>query len=153
MTVEKETQLEAWLEENMPDPGGGNPNYVETITGTVANPWGEYVFSELKTMMMIDAVTVYIVDDLLPSERIYLEPSADGISGFTGSCHISPQSNLVIVDREIEYIGYNNSGECVALLTITGTLSQYGMTVEDYTAESAEASCTLTIIHHPLPEN
>lgn len=38
MAVEKETQLEVWLEENMAEPGGGNPNYVETITGTLANP-------------------------------------------------------------------------------------------------------------------
>lgn len=153
MAVEKETQLEVWLEENMPEPGGGNPNYVETITGTLENPWGTHTFSDIKAALSSNNITAYIVDDLLPNERIYLEASADGVSGFTGSFHISTQSSVVIVDREIEYVAYDNNGACIAIFSILGTTSQYAMTVDDYTADASGAACTLYLIHHPLPEN
>lgn len=134
---------------------GSNPNSVETIRGTMANPWGTHMgthtFSDIKAALTSNAITAYIVDDLLPSERIYLEASADGVSGFTGSIHISTQSSVVIVDREIEYVAYDSNGACVALYSILGTTSQFGMTVDDYTEDAANAACTLTIIHHPLP--
>ena len=131
--------------------GGGNPNYVETITGTIANPWGSHAFGDIKAALTSNAITAYIVDDLLHGARIYLEASADDLSGFTGSFHISTQSSVVIVDREIEYVAYDNNGACIALFGILGTTSQNAMTLDDYTEDAAGAACTLVIIHHPLP--
>lgn len=131
--------------------GGGNPNYVETITGTIGNPWGAHTFSDIKAALASNEITAYIVDDLLPGERIYLEASADGVSGFTGSFHISTQSSVIIVDREIEYVAYDSNGACVAFFSVMGTTSQNAMTVDDYTEDAADATCTLYLIHHPLP--
>lgn len=126
---------------------GGNPNYVETIEGTLENPWGEANPLELQQSVLardasvemdIDATAVGMGHFYLTMEQ-FLNPSA-GI-GFTGVIRAG-----MAVERWTAFlVGYTRNGVFQdALLLQEGSvtaMSQY----------ASVAPTTLTIIHHPMP--
>lgn len=148
MAVEKETQFEAWLEENMPEPGD-NPNYVETITGTLANPFGDYNIANLAVWANVDnTVNMYMVADagaigLLAYPLSWLKPLNDTDLGklFFGASYLPQSGNNLVAE-----VQYTSDGLSRARIMMASTITD----MEPY-AESI--TTTLTIIHHPLPEN
>ena len=120
-----------------------NPNSVETITGTLANPWGEKtpvnLFSGAKsgdlTMLMdvdataIGGATFHVV--------FYPFGTTNGFGLFVASSQLS---NSVGVFAE-----YADSG----VMEVA-----YGLqngSILDYSPYASTISTTLTIIYHPLP--
>lgn len=139
MAVEKETQLEAWLEENMPEPSGGNPNYVETIEGTLANPWGDR-FSDIYNEYNANNVTIVIVYD-----RYTLFPTKTSTTlDFYGATSMDALSTKAVrVSYRISNGVLRSAKKLEASATPAYTLTDI----------SSDSTCSLRIIHHPLPEN
>lgn len=141
MAVEKETQFEAWLDENMQ---GGNPNYIETIEGTLENPMPGGGWSAL-------------CDDILAGNA-----TVNGMlnmGGTNAAFNIVPSGDTVVVYGVASSIRDSLSSSTAAtfnwdsdgIIMVANSL-QNGQVV-DLLAMASYIQTTLTIIHHPLPEN
>ena len=125
--------------------GSGNPNYVETITGTLANPWGEKSYSELVDgIVNLDASVTLIVDATSIGYDEYLLSVARGEAIMAGQLPLMS-------------CGYSDGdwSAVYAFFTSNGTLYQAmalsnGQTL-DMTQYAALLPTTLEIVHHPLP--
>ena len=131
--------------------GGGNPNSMQLITGTLANPWGDFDISNLITAGYFDFYnwTVHITFRFM------------GVNAFINSYEYD--GNLV---GQTGFLNYYSNGAivgCVAWNVDTGdcVICKFGETAEeDPTAfgvtdliNFAPNIVTNTyIIHHPLPE-
>lgn len=147
MAVEKETQLEVWLEENMPE-SGQNPNYVEVIT------------EKLDTLFAsTDEITELINAIDSKSATAILDTAANAALGLPAS----HQASTTFGGEQLAFCGaiiYPSLSESRATdirYTIYGNFS-YAMAimsgnVVDITTYAHMIDATLTIIHHPLPEN
>lgn len=124
--------------------GGGNPNYVETIKGTMANPWGEADYVQLVSDVASNNATVYIsVPSMSLSFDAYLVVDADNtfiVSGADFSV-VGDVPSLKLAARA----SYTSVGALSRLL-----MWQNGTTV-DVTDQLSGAETDLTIIHHPMP--
>lgn len=118
--------------------GGGNPNYVETIEGTLAEPWGGYAFSDIRRGIANDTITAYITTS--DSHRWYIP------SGKSTGNNMWFRFNTAYAD----VIDYNvlsvSSAGAIAAVHYEYRDGNYSETTIDSTTP-----CTLTIIHHPLP--
>lgn len=142
MAVEKETQLEAWLEENMPEPSGGNPNYVETIEGTLANPWGEKNPSTLYDAMEQGDITLSLSINV-PGIDLTLPCVIVGDKLTFPVASNQPTSFLAGV---VEYDNFDVSEKVYQIV-------KDDLTTMDITAGfPLQTPVILTIINHPLPE-
>ena len=118
--------------------GGGNPNYVETIVGTLANPWGSYAFSDIRRNIANNAITAYITTS---DSRKWFIPSGK-----------STGNNLWVRFNG----GFSNTidYDCISI-TSSGTTTSvhYEYSDGNYTETTIDPTtpCMLTIIHHPLP--
>lgn len=139
--IEKMDELIVDIEE------GGNPNYVETIEGTLANPWGNIDPSELQQSVLARNASVEMDIDAteLGFGHIYLTMeqflnTSLGI-GFTGVLNtgIFPERWTALI------VGYTLNGLFQeALLLQAESVTAMGQ-------QASAAPTTLTIIHHPLP--
>ena len=129
--------------------GGGNPNYVETITGTLANPFGSYTPAEIRQMLASQSASVTLTIPNLEDEE-------------TGESY----TNVVALLRA--YGTNNMSADAIPTMDATDfaalklrwnvSTSSYnaklGMLFTgeyNYTDVDLTTPCTLTVIHHPLP--
>lgn len=139
MAVEKETQLEVWLEENMPEPGGGNPNYVETIEGTLSNPWGLYSFDDIFNGIVNSEITVAMSVQGL-TQGLYLPLFISGDESITTQACSYSAGGVPTSAAIVEWYGGDLDTHTIWLDGEVQTLPVFLVT-------------TLKIIHHPLPEN
>lgn len=146
------THEDEWLEAiSEGGGGGGNPNYIETIEGTLANPWGSYNFrSDIMSKLTSREITCYIsiigndgtVKDLRPgistsiATRYWSDSSSANASVAFG--YVLTYKANGVFDHAIYYALQRNPD--------TGD----NITTEDIPSDT---SCTLTIIHHPMPES
>lgn len=126
---------------------GGNPNYVETIEGTLANPWGSVDPSALRQSVLSgDASAMLDIDatvlgfgrakiQMSPFNKAYIH--FYGVSGASSSVE---QWQVLSLDYELNGIFE------VAWLLQKGTVTD----MSDY---ATKLSTVLTIIHHPLPDS
>ncbi len=144
MAVEKETQLEAWLEENMPNPVT-NPNYVETIVGTLRFPFDLYSISEIRTMLESDDYTLKISFPIYGNVEINL--SIDPI-----------EDNIVISwfddvrDEELLMYRAYFSVNTINIFQYQIKASDYYGSIDDISNDQSmlNIQTSLKIIHHPL---
>lgn len=126
----------------------GNPNYVETIAGTVAAPWGEYTASELFSAAQSGDLTMYITADVVYTDggtaatatMMFFPISGAPTFGFT-----KPGSGLNTI--YFARIGYGNTGKMSK--AVAGNINTLNETQELLQIPSDTAT-TLTIIHHPM---
>lgn len=117
-----------------------NPNYVETISGTLGNPWGSYAFSDIRRGITNDDITAYITTS--DSRRWYV-PSGKTVGNNLWVRFNNPSSGVV---------DYN----AISILSTGATDSvHYEYHDGNYTETTIDPTtpCTLTIIHHPLPDS
>lgn len=128
--------------------GGGNPNRVQTVTGTLAQPFGDYDLYE----SLLDAITngnasaqlEFVFNDV--PQKLPIVPNV-GTSGLTGSAtQIYEQAYgasrvLWTPDQD----GYG-----IAFAYMVGT--ETGNQIVDISSMAPGISSTLTIIWHPLPD-
>ena len=116
----------------------GNPNYVETITGTVANPWGEYAFADLLTAHRNHDLSMYLTSDDLPYT---ITPVGRAAMKRRFVCVNTATASVVTLAA----IDYTSTGGFSA-----GRVYTYvGGTMQITDIDPTQA-CTLTIIHHPM---
>ena len=114
---------------------GGNPNSVETIDGTLANPWGDVDFSDLRRELGRKEATL-----ILSSGGSGMNGSVQGLGIIFGSCYFtgaSAQSPAVAAS-----IFYDETSALDYAKLLSGS---------SYVDLPSATPCTLTIIYHPLP--
>ena len=124
--------------------GGSNPNYVETITGTLANPFGSYTMAEIQQMISTKSASFFIT---FTDEHGHEQTLAG-----TGAVEPGEYSELYF---SVVYVtGTSTSYSAYAIVydavenSMLYAIELIGRTRTDL---SSSTSCTLTIIHHPLP--
>lgn len=130
-----------------PGEDGENPNYVETITGTLANPFGDYTSSQLAYMANVEnSINMFlVVDGSVLGMGVYplsmLKPLNSGDNGilFFGASYLPDNAEHYIV-ADVEY----RSGLTRARMMVGGT------TVTDVMSYASYITTTLNIIHHPI---
>ena len=127
--------------------GGGNPNYVETIEGTLANPWGDLDYSSLVEELVNNNVNIEmdITTSGFPTIRVLLDFDMAGEEQYilVGSyIAYEPDNGISGVD-----LRYDSAGVISAIFIIVDDV------VSDRTTQAEYFDTTLTVIHHPLPEN
>ncbi len=120
--------------------GGGNPNYVETIEGTLANPWGKVDYGLLLIDIASNNATAIITVPALSFFSSYLNVSSNHLIANGARFNIGEPSLL-----SAGLASYGGDGTLNSLL-----MWQNGTTV-DVTSTMSGYETTLTIIHHPLP--
>lgn len=131
----------------------GNPNWVETIEGTLTNPWGEYEWEGIKTLVNSGNATIKLT---IPSQST--KPL-----GMTGEYRNSGMLGNTIVFSSLTVRTYYDEDEEDTLAVPTGLLVRYSRGTIDpvntcvmddgyVTYLPASTATTLTIIHHPLPD-
>lgn len=121
---------------------GGNPNTVETITGTVADPWGGR-FAEIKAGIATDnmTVTLQVGGDTYPLWQ--------GDLGIYGAMWLPDFIDNFTVDAiNADVIAYDNNGVYKAFASYYA-----GGAWNNTTTSKAATETTLTIINHPMPDN
>lgn len=128
--------------------GGGNPNYVETITGTLANPWGDKEYAGLIADIDSNAVTAIMVATVpggggtsLPFSLVTIDSSIRGSGAFYNYTNLDGPSL-----NEAFAVTWDDDG------TLHYAVITQGGADTDITAYASLATTTLTIIHHPLPD-
>ena len=121
-----------------------NPNYVETINGTAANPWGSVDVTSLYNAVSSKDATVLLtatIGEATATIPLIAEPE---FSQFRGSYTDDTEAGVVT------YLdSYANDGTLVAFArTITNLDSGR---IDNLTNLAASVQTTLSIIHHPLP--
>lgn len=125
------------------DEGGGNPNRVETITGTAADPWGDVDPSTLHEKMRNGDASVSVSFD------------STAIGGSTYYQNLFAAPDYFTIEGAVP--GDGSSTECYAVDWNTdGTVlsaAQYTTgTYVDISAYLALITTVFTIIWHPLPD-
>ena len=132
-----------------------NPNYVETISGTLGNPWGGK-FAAIRNEVEAGDATAYIT---YSDTKAYA--SIETISGLSAIKQVAfsgldPVSNVDEWGFEFVRFLYDYSDGSV----VSEQTDPYMWAGESTASNrwggsdlSSSASCTLTIIHHPLPSN
>jgi hypothetical protein len=129
--------------------GGGNPNRVQTVTGTLAQPFGDYDLYE----SLLDAITnenasaqLEFVFNNTP-QRLPLLPNV-GSPGLIGS---TAQISEVAYAAAHAHWSDPVQGEYrLVFAKMVGTAT--GGQIVDISAMAPSISSALTIIWHPLPE-
>ena len=119
--------------------GGENANKVETVTGTVADMFGDVDVATLKSALESKGASVYLTADA----------SALGMSTIIGDLRygLVAEGATVTSDSVLAY---------TAIWNVDGTLSSFYMTTDgttftDISPYASLITTTLTIVWHPLP--
>ena len=121
---------------------GGNPNYVETIEGTLENPWGNYTLNNIWEMLSSNEATMYIQYIGIFNGYAYGYAIPNGTIGWTdGSVLFSAACGTGFLTY-----AYSFSYSSNATYLYIKKASSSGWDTVDGTG-----ACTLTIIHHPMP--
>lgn len=128
--------------------GGGNPNRVQTITGTLADPWGDLDYQELFDALSNNNASCRLVADLtalgMPNIEtlLYANENEDAPSAYS--------SGAVIGSSEIY--------ECYQAIWhyVDGDLVRFGAVLsgvyQNLLSYASAIPTTITIIWHPLPD-
>lgn len=129
--------------------GGGNPNYVETIEGTLFSPFGNYTRDDLLSGIDAGEITAILTVSLggkeyvMPGQRNAKALSFSRLvradSGTGGSAYLA----AVSITYDPHGFNTNTSSYCNS----SGSWTIIGREA------AKEISCTLTIIHHPMPDS
>lgn len=147
--------IDTTLYNSVPINVDGNPNYVETISGTLGNPWGGR-FAAIRDAVEAGDATAYIN---LESTKAYA--SIENISGLSAIKQVAfsgldPTSNVsewgftfarFIYDYTDGSVATEQSDSYLYKGENTSTGRWGGADMQP------SAPCTLTIIHHPLPDS
>ena len=128
--------------------GGGAENYKETLTGTLASPWGltdyEMAFAEYLEGVQSGDISLFVEFDA---------SALGGTHGFNGIVSISGRNVLfcngasITSSSQLAYDArWDVSGLAYAYMLINGV-------VTDIVEYASSIPTTLTVFHHPMPTN
>ena len=128
-----------------------SPNHVETISGTLSNPWGENTPLDLFAVARNGSLTMYIETSVTYSASVAAETATMmffPISGLPTFGFTKPGISAATI--YFARCAYNNSGSLGR--AVAGNINTSSKSQELITL-SGDTPCTLTIIHHPLPDS
>ena len=146
VTINARTRLQKYLSQLTS--GGGNPNSMEIIEGTLANPWGD----------VIPRILLAQIGNLSASAFMVIDATAIGISYPVNvqASFASASSNLFWFASVGDISDSGNTNAVCVHYTSEGRLNYIYALVSgqyvDLTQYESLLPTTLTIIHHPLPE-
>ena len=126
----------------------GNPNYVETISGTLANPWGEYAASELFSAARSGDLTMYISASVAYSEGEAASTATlmfFPISGLPTFGFTKPGASAAVL--RFARVGYSTDGALG--IAVSGNINVNNET-QELLQIPGDTATTLAIIHHPM---
>lgn len=130
--------------------GGGNPNRVQTVTGTLAQPFGDYnlyaSLLEAVTNGNASAQLEFVFNDV--PQRLPIVPNV-GDAGLVGSMASIDEAVYTAADVFWRTAGQGSEYRLV-FARMVGTAT--GNQIVDISSMAPGISSTLTIIWHPLPE-
>jgi len=129
--------------------GGGNPNTVQTVTGTVASMWGDIDLDALLTALLNMEATVYA----------YLNASAIGMGEFRFMIYPFKDGSyggMYVTASDITPNGSSASVKAYSIFwELDGSLTYYDYVdngaYTDATAYASYITTELTVVWHPLP--
>lgn len=142
ITENARNRFQYWLKQI--EVGGGNPNYVETIQGTLANPWGSISPATLKEELTFFNASAELIIDAraLVQDSVYLQAS-----------YRSPQDILwfysvgTISETNTSAVGVTYEATGAFMNAMALNAGQF-MNISPY---ASSLPTVLRIIHHPLP--
>lgn len=143
-----------------------NPNYVETITGTLDNPFGTMTTTEIQSLidsLMANEVTLVLdFTATFLGKVYYIRTAATQAVNNSGSV-LSRIAFDVFKTASSGWFGFYiayrvNQGRLVAQTSVyfaeADDETLYGsVSLEDFLNDATVSATTMTIIHHPLPSN
>jgi len=147
---EPKTRLEqywAGILDKIDGGGGGNPNYVETIEGTLANPWGGVDTLALHQSVRSGDATVKLGFD---ATELGFGPVEVLMSPFVPDAIVF--SGVMLTGTNVQSwvaltINYELDGTLAIILVLRNG------TVTNMSQYATNLSTVLTVIHHPLPDS
>lgn len=125
--------------------GGGNPNRVETITGTLNDPWGDVDCEELSEALQSNNATAIIEADA----------TALGFGTIIQPVQKTAETNFFSNGANIDELTSSVLANALAWRETTGNITRFaiyaGGTFTDALAYASLVPTTMTIIWHPLP--
>lgn len=122
--------------------GGGNPNRVETVTGTLANPFGDLDFEGLAAGLTQNSVTIYLT---AMGSTMYGQKQGSTILFGT-----------VLFAAAVDQTPYIGGSVTYAYNSQTGVAIDYAKVLppggQTWLDLPTTTPTVLTVIHHPLPE-
>lgn len=129
--------------------GDGNPNYVETIKGTLANPWGDVDIVTLASQCLTNDATVYLLVDgtAIGMPEVELNLQRGGISAGIpfGAVGLHTTGDMIYLNGSIIIFKLSTGAVTTAIIHNDGAIT-------DILPYASNISTTITIIHHPLPD-
>lgn len=137
------------------DEGGGNPNRVETITGTLADPWGDFDDAkELNTALHDGNASAYLALDISALQVGYNEI----VEPLIGTSMASDYASFKSSGADLSSVGLDYATAVIIYFNFDDVVrppqlyAQVGDTFADLSDYASLIPTTLTIIWHPLPE-
>lgn len=123
--------------------GGGNPNTVDTVTGTLADPWGGLDFFDLCEAVYSDTATAMISFDA----------SALGYGRIFGYLIPTSDTELIMTGADLDLNLNQNTSYLLEWLNgqLHKAYTQDSGTILDLSAYASVIPSTLKIIWHPMP--
>ena len=129
--------------------GGGNPNSVQVITGTLDAPWGDVDLTELASAVYSSNASFVMELDL-------------SILGITTPVEIASSPVQLTSNLAASLFRVNDSGELANAIYVSWVLTagnelhsawaNYGGAITRMTDYASQIPTTLTIYWHPMPE-
>lgn len=143
---EPESRIEALLLQILENGGtGGNPNIVETITGTLDDPFGDYTIAELVEAISSNNATVKMAVSMGSSEGSFpISANVQFTQLYASECNISVSGGSATVPTAVFFSYVDGTGLTRADAILSG---QYTSLVP----QAAYITTETTIIWHPLP--
>jgi len=122
--------------------GGGNPNYVQTITGTLANPWGDYPSQTLFSNALNNNITLLI--------------RFNTGNAWTRDFPIYTDRHDIGYSGNVNFVETNGAEIVSAYWILWGTSLEEAFMYSSFTDKTdmssmaAHIPTVLTIIHHPM---
>ena len=140
--------IDTTLYNSVPVNVDGNPNYVETIEGTLFSPFGNYTRDGLLSGIDAGEITAILTVSLDGKEYIMPGQRHAKVLSFSRLVRLdigtgSP-SYLAAVSVTYQSSGFN---------TPSSSYYSSGSWIIIKEEDAKEIPCTLTIIHHPLPDS
>lgn len=123
--------------------GGGNPNYVETVEGTLENPWGSINFGTLAQALL----------DGEASALIEFDASALGAGVTRNDARAEGAAVSLSGANVVSYGGYAYKIIWDSDGAIASAYMMNGNGVQDVSAYASRVPSTMTVTWHPLPDD
>lgn len=127
-----------------------NPNYVETISGTLGNPWGDYsIRYDLAPKILSNEIDLNITFSF--NNSVYVAfPNPGSLAAIT---HICSAYSISATTAKLSLLRYTPGGTLQSAKVIPEIRETDGVWNGSGISLDPTTPCTLTIIHHPLPDS